>query len=138
ASGPSCVTDTAAISRTAARQTNTVVSPHPVRIHMIAGTMPAVASRPTPAAQPKPEARALVGNTSEANICIELPATWMQKIMIKPATSNCVSVTAFANTIAMSPAATNEQTEVILRPNLSSAYIMNRLAQGTASVIPNV
>ena len=27
------------------------------------------------AAQPKPEARALVGKTSEANICIELPAT---------------------------------------------------------------
>ena len=32
--------------------------------------MNAVARRPTPAAQPKPEARALVGNTSEAKICM--------------------------------------------------------------------
>ena len=54
--------------------------------------MKAVASRPTPAAQPKPDARALVGNTSEAKICIELPATWMKKIMMKPATSSWVSV----------------------------------------------
>src|SRR5262249_42878910 len=61
ASGRSWVTDTAAIRSTIARHTNTVVSPQPLRIHSIAGTMPAVASRPTPAAQPKPEARALVG-----------------------------------------------------------------------------
>src|SRR5262245_52554196 len=116
ASGPSCVTETAAISRTMASATNTAVSPQPVRIQRMAGTMPAVARRPTPAAQPKPDARALVGNTSDAKICIELPATWMQKIITKPATSSWVSVAAFANTIAISPAATNAQTEVILRP----------------------
>ena len=100
--------------------------------------MKAVASRPTPAAQPKPDARALVGNTSDAKICIELPATWMKKIMMKPATSNCVSVAAFANTIAINPAATKAQTDVGYRPYLSRAYIMNRLAHGTASVMPNV
>ena len=100
--------------------------------------MPAVASRPTPAAQPKPDARALVGNTSDAKICIELPATWMKKIMMKPAISNCVSLPALANTIAMMPAPMKAQTEVILRPYLSSAYIMKRLAHGTAKVMPNV
>ena len=51
--------------------------------------MKAVASRPTPEAQPKPEARALVGNTSEAKICIALPATCTKKIMMKPATISC-------------------------------------------------
>ncbi len=48
--------------------------------------MNAVAMRPTPDAQPKPDARALVGNTSEVKICIELPATWTKKTMTKPAT----------------------------------------------------
>ncbi len=79
--------------------------------------MNAVASRPTPDAQPKPDARALVGNTSEVKICIELPATWTKKIMTKPAISSCSSVPALANAIAINPAATNAQTDVILRPN---------------------
>ena len=63
--------------------------------------MKAVASRPTPAAQPKPEARALVGNTSEVKICIALPATWMKKTMMKPATISSNGAPALANTIAM-------------------------------------
>src|SRR5215831_21002131 len=100
--------------------------------------MNAVASRPTPAAQPKPDARAFVGNTSEAKICIELPATCRKKIMMKPATISWVGVPAFANTIAIRPAQMNVQTEVILRPYLSRAYIMNRLAHGTAKFIARV
>ena len=43
-----------------------------------------------------------------------------------------------ANTIAMMPAQTKAQIEVILRPNLSSAYIMNMLAQGTAKFMARV
>ena len=38
----------------------------------------------------------------------------------------------------MMPAPTKAQTEVILRPYLSSAYIMNRLAHGTAKFMPSV
>ena len=45
---------------------------------------------------------------------------------------------ALANTIAMTPAPTNAQTEVILRPYLSSAYIMKMLAHGTAKFIARV
>src|SRR5665213_2942434 len=96
------------------------------------GMMKAVASRPMPDAQPKPDARALVGKTSEQNICIELPATWTKKIMMKPATNSCVAVVALPKTIAMMPAPMKAQTEVILRPKLSSAYIMKMLAHGTA------
>ena len=94
--------------------------------------MKAVASRPTPEAQPKPDARALVGNTSEQKICIELPATWTKNTMMKPATINCTGVPALANTTAMMPAPMKAKTEVILRPQLSSAYIMKMLAHGTA------
>src|SRR5665811_2222829 len=99
------------------------------------GMMKAVANRPTPAAQPKPDVRALVGNTSDAKICIELPATWTKKIMMKPATMSWAAVSALLNTIAIMPAHMNAHTDVILRPNLSSAYIMNKLAHGTASVL---
>ena len=60
--------------------------------------MNAVASRPTPDAQPKPDARALVGNTSDAKICIELPATCTKKIMTKPATMSSVGGTGIART----------------------------------------
>ena len=45
---------------------------------------------------------------------------------------------ALANTIAMTPAPMKAQTEVILRPNLSSAYIMKMLAHGTAKFIARV
>src|SRR6185437_3037983 len=75
ASGPIWVTEIAAITRTMAIQTNTAVIPQLFWMNGIATTMPAVDRRPTPAAQPKPDARALVGNTSDANICIELPDT---------------------------------------------------------------
>ena len=40
--------------------------------------------------------------------------------------------------MAITPAATKAQTDVILRPNLSSAYIMKMLAQGTAKFITSV
>src|SRR3974390_3604334 len=102
------------------------------------GMMNAVASLPTPAAHPKPDARALVGNTSEAKICIALPATCTKKIITKPAIISCVGVAALANTIAMMPAPTNAQTDVIFRPYLSSAYIMNRLGQGDAKFLASV
>src|SRR5262249_29874602 len=138
ASGPSCVTDTAAISSTTAIETNTAVRPQPLRIHRIAGMMPAVAGRHTPAAQPKPDARALVGNTSEQKICMALPATWMKKIMMKPAINSCASFAALANAIAISPAAMNAHADVIFRPMLSRAYIMKMLAHGTAQFMMSV
>src|SRR5579885_804029 len=102
------------------------------------GMMKAVARRPMPDAQPKPDARALVGKTSDAKICMALPATCTKKIMMKPATINSVPVEALANTIAMMPAPTNAHIEVILRPNLSSAYIMKMLAHGTAKCLASV
>src|SRR5689334_9796554 len=100
--------------------------------------MNAVAMRPTPEAQPKPEARALVGNTSDTKICIAFPATWTKNTMMNPATRSMTSVAAFANTIAITPAATKAQTEVTFRPMLSSAYIMKMLAHGTAKFIASV
>ena len=45
---------------------------------------------------------------------------------------------ALPNTIAIMPAPTKAQTEVILRPYLSSAYIMKMLAHGTAKFIASV
>src|SRR5580658_2254021 len=121
-----------------ARHANTVVRPKPVCTHEMVGMMNAVASLPTPAAQPKPEARALVGNTSDVKICIALPATCTKKNMMKPMTMSSIGVSALAKIIAMTPAATNAQIDVILRPNLSSAYIMKRLAHGTAKFIASV
>src|ERR1700759_3913048 len=99
------------------------------------GMMKAVATRPTPDAQPKPDARALVGNTSEQKICIELPATWTKKTITKPTTRRAVSLVELANTMTITPAAIKEQTDVIFRPKLSSAYIMKMLAHGTAQFI---
>src|ERR1700688_4354140 len=121
-----------------AKHANTVVSPQPFCTHKIVGMMNAVASRPTPEARPKPEARALVGNTSDVKICIELPATWTKKTMMKPAIISSIGVPALAKTMAIKPAATKAQTDVILRPYLSSAYIMKILAQGTAKFITSV
>src|SRR6185437_6438695 len=138
ASGPIWVTEIAAIASTMAMQTNTAVMPQLFWMNGMATTMPAVDRRPTPAAQPKPDARALVGNTSDAKICIELPDTWMKNTITKPKISSCVGLPAFAKTIAMMPAPMKEQTAVILRPYLSSAYIMNRLAQGTARFMPRM
>src|SRR5580693_7164143 len=138
ASGPSCVTAIAAMNSIMAKQTNTVVRPQPFCTHKIVGMITAVASRPTPDAQPKPDARALVGNTSDVKICIELPATWTKKIMIKPRTISSVAVSALPNAIAIRPAAMKVQIAVILRPNLSSAYIMKMLAHGTAKFIASV
>ena len=100
--------------------------------------MKAVARRPTPEARPKPEARALVGNTSEVKICIALPATCTKNTMMKPAIISSAGVPALLNTMAMMPAPMKAQTEVILRPNLSSAYIMKMLAVGTAKFITSV
>src|SRR5579884_2363519 len=102
------------------------------------GMMNAVASRPTPAAQPKPEARALVGNTSEAKICVALPETCTKNTMTNPATMSWAGVAALAKAIAMMAAPTKARIEVILRPHLSSAYIMKMLAHGTAKFIASV
>src|ERR1041384_4803139 len=99
------------------------------------GMMNAVATRPTPDAQPKPEARALVGNTSDTKICIALPATWTKNTITKPATRRAMSLVALANTMTITPAAMNAPTAVTFRPMLSSAYIMKMLAHGTAKFI---
>src|SRR5690242_21653948 len=103
---------TAAIASMIARQTNTASVPYDPRISRIPGMMNAVAIRPTPDAQPKPDARALVGNTSEQKICIALPATWTKKTITKPVTRRAVSLVALANTMTITPAAMKAQTEV--------------------------
>src|SRR6185312_14049749 len=100
--------------------------------------MKAVARRPTPDAHPKPDARAFVGNTSDVKICIALPATWTKNVMMKPATMSWVAVWALAKTIAMIAAPMKAMIDVDLRPNLSSAYIIQMLAHGTAKFIHSV
>src|SRR5665213_2375324 len=62
----------------------------------------------------------------------------MKNTMTKPKISSCVGLPALAKTIAITPAPMKAQTAVILRPYLSSAYIMNRLAQGTAMFMPRM
>jgi hypothetical protein len=54
---------------------------------------------PTPAAQPKPEAR-VVGNASDVKICMALPATWMKNTVTNPP-HQLNGAPALANTIAM-------------------------------------
>src|SRR5262249_33826058 len=75
ASGPTCVTATAAIATIAAITMNTALRPKPCWIHRKAGIATNAAMRPAAWQRPKPEARALVGNTSEMNTCEELPAS---------------------------------------------------------------
>src|SRR5262245_54946678 len=104
-SGPSRVAENEAISKTIAMHTNTVVMPYPVWIHSTVGRIHAVMSRPTPAAIPNPDARALVGNTSDAKIGTAIPATWYVKITRKPAIKGCISDCALAKPMAMIPAA---------------------------------
>src|SRR5262249_4234800 len=58
--------------------------------------------------------------------------------MTKPATMSWVGVDALPKTIAMMAAPTNATIEVTLRPNLSSAYIIQMLAHGTAKFIQSV
>jgi hypothetical protein len=43
-----------------------------------------------------PEARALVGNTSEMKICEEFPANWIKKIIPNPIASTIASLPALA------------------------------------------
>src|SRR5215467_10040321 len=102
--------------------------------------MNAVAMRPTPDAQPKPDARALVGNTSEVKICIALPAIWTKRVMKKPqAISRAVWPSpTLAKAMVIMLAAMKAQIEVIFRPMLSSAYIMQMLAHGTAKFMSSV
>ena len=63
--------------------------------------MNAVARRPTPAAQPKPDARALVGNTSDAKICIAVAGHLDEKDHHETSDQEFVSDAALANTIAI-------------------------------------
>src|SRR5258708_27553731 len=87
---------------------------------------------------PKPEARALVGNTSEMKICDEFPASCVKKIIPKPIASTMPSVEALAHASPNAPVRMKATTAVGLRPKYSSANIMKRLAQGKASVIQKI
>jgi len=64
ASGPIWVTATAAIATITAITTNTAVRPKPCWIHRKDGIATKAPTRPAAWQSPKPEARALVGNTS--------------------------------------------------------------------------
>src|SRR5439155_21964091 len=90
ASGPTWVTATAAIATMTAIAANTAVSLQVFWISGITRIATAAPARPATWARPKPEARALVGNTSEIKICDELPASWVKKIMKKPSASTAV------------------------------------------------
>src|SRR5204863_10083776 len=84
ASGPTCVTATAAIATMTAIAANTAVVLHTFWISGIARIAMAVPARPAACAKAKPVARALVGNTSEMKICDALPDSWVKKIKQKP------------------------------------------------------
>ena len=58
--------------------------------------------------------------------------------MQKPTTNRVISVPALTKPTANRPAITNAAVAVFFLPNFSSANIMNKLAQGKASVMPNV
>src|SRR5215469_5295970 len=94
--------------------------------------------RPAAWASPKPEARALVGNTSEMKICDELPASWVQKIMQNPIASTIASLVALAQARPNTPVRMKAITAVGFRPKRSSEYIMKALAQGKAKVIQKI
>src|ERR1700684_824724 len=80
ASGPTWVTANAAIATITAIAIKTALRPQPFLIHRIDGIATKAPTRPAAEHIPKPEARALVGNTSEMKICAELPASWGKKI----------------------------------------------------------
>src|ERR1700730_8550466 len=96
ASGPIWVTATAAIATMTAITTNTAVRPKPCWIHRKDGIATKAPTRPADWQSPKPEARALVGNTSEMKICEEFPANWMKKIIPTPIASTIPSLPALA------------------------------------------
>src|SRR5438874_10921292 len=73
ASGPTCVTATAAIATMTAMAANTAVVLQAFWISGIARIAMAAPARPAACDKPKPVARALVGNTSEMKICDALP-----------------------------------------------------------------
>ena len=99
--------------------------------------MNAVASRPT--RRPAEARSARVGREHLGREDLHGVAGHLdENTMMKPATINSIGAPALANTTAMMAAPINAQTDVILRPHLSSAHIMNRLAEGTAKFIAKV
>src|SRR5712671_4559177 len=138
ASGPTCVTATAAIATITAIAANTAPVLQVFWINGIARIAIAAPARPAACDRPKPVARALVGNTSEMKICDELPDSCVKKIMQKPIASTIVSSTALPNRMANTPVMIKATTAVGLRPKRSSAYIMKALAHGKASVIQKI
>src|SRR5437868_5610458 len=80
ASGPTWVTATAAIATITAIAANTAPVLQVFWISGMARIAIAAPARPAACDRPKPEARALVGNTSEIKICDELPDSCVKKI----------------------------------------------------------
>src|SRR6516225_12095302 len=71
-------------------------------------------------------------------ICEELPATCVQKIIQNPIASTMGTLDALAHSSPNTPVKIKAITAVGLRPKRSSAYIMNALAHGKASVIQKI
>src|SRR5580704_6442388 len=138
ASGPIWVTATAAITTITAITTNTAVRPKPCWIHRKDGIATKAPTRPAAWQSPKPEARALVGNTSEMKICEEFPANWMKKIIPNPIASTIASLPALAQSSPNTAVRRKAVTAVGLRPKRSSEYIMKALAHGKARVIQKI
>src|SRR6266446_5345208 len=124
ASGPIWVTATAAIATITAITTNTAVRPKPCWIHRKDGIATKAPTRPADWQSPNPEARALVGNTSEMKICEEFPANWMKKIIPNPIASTIPSLAALAQSSPNTAVRRKAVTAVGLRPKRSSEYIM--------------
>src|SRR6202040_1446675 len=122
-------TATAAITTITAITTNTAVRPRPCWIHRKDGIATKAPTRPAAWQSPKPEARALVGNTSEMKICEEFPANWMKKIIPNPIASTIASLPALAQSSPNTAVRRKAVTAGGLRPKRSSEYIMKPLAR---------
>src|SRR5229473_605774 len=138
ASGPTWVTAKAAIATITAIAMKTALRPQPSLIQRIDGIATKAPTRPAAAHIPKPEARALVGNTSEMKICAELPASWVKKIMPNPIASTIASLVALAQRSPNTPVRTKAMEAVGFRPKRSSEYIIKALAHGKARVIQKI
>ena len=117
ASGPSCVTAAAAITSTVAEQTNTVVRPQPVWIHGIArydaGRRQAADTGGPAEARRARVGREHLGSEDLHRVAGDLDAEDHDEAGDQQLRVACA---ALANTIAMMPAATNAQIDVIFRP----------------------
>ena len=91
--------------------------PKPCWVHRKDGIATKAPTRPAAWQSPKPEARALVGTTSEMKICEEFPASWMKKIIPNPIASTIPSLPAL-RTAPQNPKAQSSDPSLIDRTML--------------------